>query len=305
MKHIMSVSLGSSTRDHKFETELLGEKYLIERIGLDGDLKKLKSMITSFDGKVDAFGLGGITLEFPVGKKTYYLRSAIPLVKAAQITPIVDGTGLKMVLERQVILDIDKQGIIPLKGKKILLTVAFDRFSMAQAFDEIGCETNYGDLIFSFGLPIMIKSFKTFECVSRFLAPIVCLLPIEMLYPTGKREEYIEDPLKFAKYYHEADVIAGDFIYIRRYMPEDLSGKIIITNTVTKENIEELRNRGTEVLVTTTPNHGGRSFGTNVIQAVIVAALGKRPSEISADDYSRMIKELGFSPRIEWLQKKV
>jgi hypothetical protein len=125
-----------------------------------------------------------------------------------------------------------------------------------------------------------------------------------MLYPTGQREDHIEDPRKFAKYYREADVIAGDFLYIRRFMPEDLSGKIIITNTVTKENIEELRSKGAEALVTTTPNHGGRSFGTNVIQAVIVAALGKKPSQISGEDYAGMIKKLGFAPRVEWLQKK-
>jgi hypothetical protein len=28
-------------------------------------------------------------------------------------------------------------------------------------------------------------------------------------------------------------VIAGDFHYIRRHMPPDLSGKIILTNTIT------------------------------------------------------------------------
>lgn len=39
MKHVVSVSLGSSTRDHRVETEFLGEKFSIERIGMDGDYK--------------------------------------------------------------------------------------------------------------------------------------------------------------------------------------------------------------------------------------------------------------------------
>ena len=60
MKHIVSVSLGSSRRDHKAEVELLGEKFLIERIGLDGDTRKAKDLLKKLDGNVDVIGLGGL-----------------------------------------------------------------------------------------------------------------------------------------------------------------------------------------------------------------------------------------------------
>ncbi|NLW56737.1 MAG: quinate 5-dehydrogenase [Firmicutes bacterium] len=299
MKHIVSVSLGSSTRDHRVEMDLLGEKYVIERIGMDGDLRKLKATISQLDGKVDALGLGGITMLFPVGPKTYFLQSAKPLMRAAQQTPIVDGTELKMVLEKKVIFDLDRQGILPIRGKKVLLTVAFDRYSMAQAFAELGCELSCGDLVFSFGLPILIPSFKAFHRVAKTLAPLVCLLPFSMLYPTGEKEEYVEDPQKYARYYQGQDIIAGDYLYIQRFMPDDLRGKVIITNTVTAQNIKDLKARGLKTLVTTTPNLGGRSFGNNLIQAVIVAALGKRPHEITGEEYLAMLQELGFEPRVE------
>ncbi len=303
MKHVVSVSLGSSTRDHRVEIELLGEKYLIERIGMDGDLKKLKETIGQYDGKVDAMGLGGITMLFPVGKRTYFLRSAKPLMKTAKQTPIVDGTDLKMVLEKQAILHLDQQGIIPLRGKKALITVAFDRYSMAQAFMELGCDLVCGDLVFSFGFPFLLRGFNSFRRVVKILAPVVCQLPFAMLYPTGEREEYVENPEKYARYYQEVEIIAGDFLYIQRYMPDNLKGKIIITNTVTEDNVRELKKRGVETLVTTTPNFGGRSFGNNVIQAIIIAAIGKKPSEITGEDYMEMIKALGFTPRVERLQE--
>ncbi len=301
MKHIVSVSLGSSTRDHRVEMGLLGEKYLIERIGMDGDLHKLKKTIEQLDGKVDAMGLGGITMLFPVGERTYFLRSAKPLMKTAQTTPIVDGTELKMVLEKQVIFDLDQQGVVPIRRKKVLLTVAFDRYSMAQAFAELGCELSCGDLVFSFGLPFLLRGFKSFHRVARTLAPVVCLLPFAMLYPTGTKEEYVEDTEKYARYYQGVDIIAGDYLYIQRFMPDDLSDKVIITNTVTEHNIKDLKTRGAKTLVTTTPNLGGRSFGNNVIQAVIIAALGKRPQEVTGQEYLEVIKALGFSPRVERL----
>ncbi len=38
MKHVVSVSIGSSKRNHKVTIELLGEEFIIERIVTDGDL---------------------------------------------------------------------------------------------------------------------------------------------------------------------------------------------------------------------------------------------------------------------------
>lgn len=61
MKRVVSISLGSSKRDHQVETEFLGEKFRIERIGTDGDMERMITMIRELDGRVDAFGLGGWT----------------------------------------------------------------------------------------------------------------------------------------------------------------------------------------------------------------------------------------------------
>jgi hypothetical protein len=300
MKHIVSVSLGSSTRDHKAEVELLGETFIIERLGMDGDFAKLRQTIAQLDGKVDALGLGGITMTLPVADRSYTIRSAAPLMKIAQETPIVDGTELRTVLERQVILDLDRSGTVPMQGKKVLVVTAVDRYSMAQAFRELKCQVLFGDLIFALGIPKIIRGFNAFHLVVKALAPLACLLPFSMLYPTGTKEEKVENAERYSKYYHEVDIIAGDFNYIHRYLPRDLKGKIVVTNTVTSDNIRELRNRGVKTLVTTTPNLGGRSFGTNVIQATIVAALGKKPAQISDEEYLSAAKRIGFLPRVEY-----
>ena len=54
MKKVVSVSIGSSKRDHYVETEIMGEKFTIERIGTDGSIKKAIELIERIDGKVDA-----------------------------------------------------------------------------------------------------------------------------------------------------------------------------------------------------------------------------------------------------------
>ena len=57
MKHIVSVSLGSSTRDHQVRMELLGEEYLIERIGMDGDMTKMRETIAAWMPRPILLGL--------------------------------------------------------------------------------------------------------------------------------------------------------------------------------------------------------------------------------------------------------
>ncbi len=94
-----------------------------------------------------------------------------------------------------------------------------------------------------------------------------------MLYPTGDKQETNEP--KHEKYFNQADVIGGDFLYIRKHMPEDLSGKTVVTNTTTEQDVELLKERGVKWLITTTPRYEGRTFGTNMLEAALTAYAGK------------------------------
>jgi len=296
VKRIVSVSLGSSRRNHAATTEILGEQVVVERIGTDGDMARAVALIRELDGKVDAFGLGGIDLYLHAGGRRYAFRDARRLVEAASRTPVVDGSGLKNTLERRVIRWVD-QNLMPLKGRKVLLVSSVDRFGMAEALAELGAETIFGDLMFALGLQIPIRKLETVQKLARVILPVITQLPFQWLYPTGEKQDRHE--VRFSGYYQWADMIAGDWLYIRRHMPDRLDGKVILTNTVTPANVEEVRERGAAMLVTTTPNIGGRSFGTNLMEALIVAFAGKHPEEMTPADYEAWLDRIQFTPRVE------
>lgn len=301
MKRVLGVSLGSSTRDHKVVIEVLGEKVEIERRGTDGDVKKMMQIFQENDGKVDVFSLGGTDLYLysgPQGKR-YTIKESEKIVGVIKKTPIVDGTGIKYVLEKSVVKYIDTKTDIVFKGKKALVTITVDRFGMAEGLIEAGCEMTFGDLIFCLNIPIPLHSFRSIEIFARLLLPILVYVPIKYLYPTGEKQE--KSNLKYVKYFQDADIIAGDYLGISQYMPEDMGGKTIITNTITSSNVEELKKRGVNYLITTTPEFEGRSFGTNVFQATLVAISGKSPEELQPEDYLKLIEKTGFKPRIEKL----
>ncbi|HEY8315124.1 MAG TPA: hypothetical protein VIG51_13265 [Candidatus Baltobacteraceae bacterium] len=297
MKKVVSVSLGSSTRDHSAVVDLLGERFEISRVGTDGKLDEAIQRVKDLDGKVDAIGLGGIDVYLYAGKHRFALRDGLRLLEAAKITPVVDGSGLKNTLEREAVRFMQEELGIDLAGKHVLMVSALDRFGMAQALVEAGADVLFGDFIFALDKDMPVRSLAEFEKQAEKYLPDACKLPFQFFYPTGKKQEKPPQP-KYPQYYHDAEIIAGDFHFMRQFMPDDLRGKIVLTNTVTQNDVDDLRKRGVKQLITTTPDFQGRSFGTNVVEAALLALLGKKWADITAADYETVLHQLHLNPRV-------
>ena len=300
MKRAVSISIGSSKRNKAVEVELLGEKVSIERIGTDGDMEAAAKKYKELDGTVDAFGVGGADLGALVDGKFYPFHSVQPMVRFVEKTPLVDGGGLKNTLENKAPAFLDKElgEYIKQKGRKVFVTLGVDRWGLSKSFVEAGYEVVFGDLMFALDIPIAIKSINGLRTLAKLMIPIVTRFPFEWLYPTGeKQDEHIP---KYEKYYQWATVIAGDCHYVKRHMPFNMQGKVVVTNTTTPEDVEFFRKCGVKYLVTTTPVMDGRSFGTNMMEAALVAISGKeRP--LTWDEYNELLDKLGFEPQIQEL----
>ena len=300
MKRAVSISIGSSQRDKAVEVELLGERVQIERIGTDGDMEKAAMLYKELDGKVDAFGVGGADLGVMVADKWYPLYSVQPMVRYVNQTPIVDGAGLKNTLENQVAPFMESQikPYLDEVGRKAFITLGVDRWGMTKSFLDGGYECVFGDIMFGLGLPIAIRSEKSLKTLASILMPIVGRVPFEWVYPTGEKQES-RDP-KWEEYYQWATVIAGDCHYIKRHMPHRLEGKVIVTNTTTSDDVKLFKEAGCKYLVTSTPVLEGRSFGTNMMEAALIAASGKE-RKLTRQELNQLLDQLGFEPQLQEL----
>ncbi len=300
MKRAVSISIGSSKRNKAVEVTLLGERVSIERIGTDGDMEAAAAKYKELDGKVDAFGVGGADLGALVDGKWYPFYSVQPMVRFVEKTPLVDGGGLKNTLENKAPAFLDKNigDYINSRGRKVLVTVGVDRWGLSRSFAEAGYETVFGDLMFGLDIPIAIHKLSSVKTLAALLMPVAGRLPFEWVYPTGEKQE--QRTPKWGKYYEWATVVAGDCLYIKRYMPDNMQGKVVVTNTTTPEDVELFRKCGVKYLVTTTPVLEGRSFGTNMMEAALVAVSGKeRP--LTWPELTELLDQLGFEPQLQEL----
>lgn len=300
---IVSVSLGSSKRDKTARSELLGVPLLLDRKGVDGKLYRAVELISRLAPEVQAIGLGGIDLYLYAGNRRYAVRDALKLARAAGTTPVADGSLLKRILEpQQMEYLLNERPDIPLQGKKVLMVSAVDRTGMAQVLDEAAGEIVFGDLIFGLGIPVPLRSYRAVVNLARALLPLITKLPFQVLYPTGEKQEQVRP--KHRRWLEWADIIAGDYHYIRRNLPDSLAGKVIITNTTTEDDRKLLRERGLNHLITTTPVVDGRSFGMNVLEGSIQALIryfGDYPSEHNVRIY---LNKLQLRPTVSLLQEE-
>jgi len=299
MKRAVSVSLGSSSRDKKVVVTLGGQQISVERIGTDGDVEQARRLFAELDGQVDALGVGGVDLYLRLHGREYPLRAALKLVQDVRRTPVVDGRGLKHTLERRVF-----ERALPALGgiphfRRAFVPVAVDRIGLTEAVEEVTDEVVIGDLMVALGIPIPIRGLSNYRRIARILFPVVSYFPMGMLfYGSGGQEP----TPKYERYWRESDLLAGDFLFMRKYLPEDLSSKTVITNTTTPENVEFLRARGVHTVITTTPRFDGRSFGTNMMEAALTAYAGKGQS-LNDTELNDLIDELDLRPSVQRLNE--
>ncbi|HNT54624.1 MAG TPA: hypothetical protein PKG95_07920 [Anaerolineaceae bacterium] len=297
MKRAVSVSLGSPSRNKKVLLTLKGVDIEVERIGTGGDVAAAQKLYAALDGKVDCLSVGGVDLRLPLGDRWYPLRSAMKLIKDVHQTPVVDGSGLKHTLERRVFeLARPQLGEIP-HFKNAFIPMIVDRLGLGHAVAEVADEVVIGDLMMEFGLPFPIHGLKQYYRVARLLLPFVSYLPLATIFPPGYKDEPIVP--KYEKIWAAADLIAGDFLYMRKHLPNDLQGKWIVTNTTTSDNVDLFRTRGAKVVITTTPVFEGRSFGTNMMEATLTAYAGKGRT-LTAAELNALIDELDFRPTVQF-----
>jgi hypothetical protein len=302
MKRVLGLSLGSSKRDKTVEIELLGERISVERRGTDGDVDRFRDLMTENDGKVDALCVGGANLALHWRGRHYPLTCITALCTGVKTTPLVDGSGVKGSLEPYAVGWLADTGFANWRDDRVLIACAVDRFGLSDELRRRGARhVVCGDLMFNLGVPIALRGFRGVDIVALLCLPLLRRLPMRYLYPTGHSQDEIVP--KHGRWYAWADVIAGDFLIIRRHLPEALAGKLIVTNTTTPEDMELLRARGVRGVVTTSLRVEGRSFGTNVFEGVLTCLSDKPRAEMTGEDFLELARRIGWAPEFVELNR--
>jgi predicted amino acid dehydrogenase len=303
VKQVISISLGAGKDDYEFETEFLGEQFIVRRIGTDGSREKTAEKLLEYDKEADAIGIGGI--KFPHAIASTFLtrkhEDKIDALGKRIQTPVTTGSTLRDVSFEWSLRFVDHKFGDYFKNAKVLFLSGMTSYNIAKVMAEYTENLTFADPVIENNISKLIHSIKGLKQYAKGTHEILEWLPGKRLtssvVPLQKWNSYV-----LSKAMQKATIIVvphhNFYEYLKDTSIEELGGKTIITSTAYDDRVEFLKARGVDVIIDTTPKILERVVAPNVIEALILAALEKKSDMVHPDDLMEIISMQKMDPRM-------
>jgi predicted amino acid dehydrogenase len=297
-KKLVSISLGPARLDYEFDAQLWGETFQIRRLGTDGDTARARRLVREHDGQVDCIALGGMSISFTVGKRTWRHKETYRIASAARTTPVVGGRALKRIVDRWAIRDIASRKPDLFADRSVLFLSGIANWDLVEVLREHTDTIVFGDPVLHYGVPTILRDVEALERYARIAMPFLTRRPYVSFFPRGKAAEGIQTR-ELTRFFQRADVIVGDLRLLVHHSPRDLTHKVIVTDSIGPDTLKFFRDRDVETLCTTTPQvFGEHRADLQILHAACIAHLDKDPHSIDEQDYLMLLRQLKARPRL-------
>ena len=295
MKKVVTVSLGSSSEDFGFETEFLGQRFQVKRMGADNDTGKAWELMRRQQTTADAIGLGEIGDHWHVGQSTVVNKETKRLLNVVTRVPATTGATLRRLLQVRAVRYVQNHLGHYFNNNLVLFLSGMRNYDMAMALSDYTPNISFADAMAQTGAPALLGSLTQLELYAKG----------SRLALSGRPGEILESMLpgfkgkRIASAVGKAQVIVGTFAELKEVgNAENLAGKTVITSAVDEEREAFFKRCKVNLVIDVSPQLFERVVGVNVIEAMILAALGKPGEAMSDDDYQEILDELDLKPRL-------
>ena len=296
MKKIASISLGPFSLDCNFRAQFLGHDFEVVRIGTDNDFKAAEKLVIEWRDKVDAIGLGMVHDHYSVGTRYFHQRDTARLEKLAGDTLVSTGVRLREIVQEWSLRSAQHELGNFFNNAKVLFLSGAANYRLASVMGEFTQNLSFADPVLQFGAPSLLHSLRALELYAAGSHPVLRVGPEDHLPSLAPARRFNRSLLK--KAVRDADAIVASYHQLERYGPDELEGKVVLTSTISPDRLQTLKERGVRVVIDCSIQLFEPTVGLNVVEAMILAALGKPAKEIAHDDYLEIFTDLDLKPRI-------
>jgi predicted amino acid dehydrogenase len=294
MKKVITVTLGPDAQDFSFKTKFLGQDFEVTRLGANNDTTRAWELLRRQQNFADAIGIGEISDHYQVGLRTVVNKESQRLLNVVTRVPATTGATLRRLLQVRAVRHVQKELGEYFNNNVVLFLNGMRNYDMAVALSDYTPNLNFADALFQTGAPAMLTSLEQLELFAKGAK----LLP-------GKPAEILESSLSWlkgkrvAKAAEEAHLIVGTFAELKAVgNTTSLEGKTLITSAVDDDRMAFFKKAKVNLVIDVSPKLFDHVVGINTIEAMMLAALGKAPEEVSDDDFVEMLDELKIEPRL-------
>jgi predicted amino acid dehydrogenase len=295
MKNVVTVTLGASKQDFEFETDFLGQRFRVRRVGADNDIGRAWELMRRHQADADAMGLGEVGDHFHVGQRTVINKETARLLKVVTRVPATTGARLRRLLQVRAVRRVHAQLGHYFTNNIVLFLSGMRNYDLAQALVEYTPNLGFADALAQTGAPALLGSLTQLELYAKGTDWAL----------SGRRRELLEAALsdfkrsRLAAEVAKAHVVVGTFAEIKEVgNARNLAGKTLITSAIDEERLAFFRQCRVNLVIDVSPKLFDQVVGVNVIEAMILAVLGRPADEVSDEDFEEIIDELDLQPRL-------
>ena len=297
IKTVVSISLGDSKDNYDFHTRFLQQEFRVIRVGVDGDIEAAESLISGWQGQASAIALEGMRSQQRVGAFQFQQRLTRRLEKLASTTPVTAGTELRDILQEWVIRHLQNEQKGYFNNANVLVFSGGQHYRSARVLKEFSDNLRFADPVLQLGVPKFLNSLEALELYATGSHQVMRWAPPQVLSPSlAPVQEWNHFILRRAL--TKANVVVAYFDELKPFGLEELAGTTVITSAISPERLQALGDRGVYTVLDYTPQPFPHTVGIAVLEAMILAALGKSAANVTEDDYLDIITSLELEPRI-------
>tara|TARA_R110002110_G_scaffold413729_1_gene641654 strand:+ start:147627 stop:149690 length:2064 start_codon:yes stop_codon:yes gene_type:complete len=297
MKTIASISLGPASLDADFRAKFLGQNFKVVRVGADNDRQAARKLLTQWRAKADVLGLEVLQDHHWVGTNYFHQRDTEALEKLAGSTPITTGARLREIVQEWSLRSAQAELGNFFNNAKVLFLSGTTHYRMASVMAEFTQNLSFADPLLRFGAPGLLHSLKALELYAAGSQPARRFVPeggfLQSMAPNRLLNEFL-----LKKAIRESDVIVAPWHQLEQYGLAELEDKAVLTSTVSPQRLAVLKEKGVRLVVDCSIQPFEQTVGLNIVEAMIVATVGKPAQEISHDDFLEIFVGLDLKPRI-------
>ena len=300
MKHVTSISLGSSEQDFAFTTTFLSQRMQVRRLGSNGSLAQALKLVRAAAAgspgpRTDALGLGLVMDSHRLGAQQAMAQDAARLRSAALRVPVTTGARLGEIFQEWALRHTQARLGHYFDNAKVLFFSGLAQQRLALALGEYSQNLLFADPLLQLGLPKLLTSLDALGLYASGAHQVAGWAPPRLI-PGALMRQWTHFVLRRAL--HKASVVVASAHELDDFGLEELAGKTIITSTVNAQRLAAFKDKGVHLVVDAAPLLHGHALAPDLLDAMILAASGKAPDELLDDDYLAIIDAQGLQPQL-------
>ncbi len=294
MKHLVSISFGSSRHNFDERIHLRHQDVRITHLGSDFDMRLFKDLLKSYDGHCDGIALSYIPAPIRIGKKIYKHEIYQTAEQTIKSTPVSYGFHMRSILLSWILQRALETGHLALKESHVLFLNGISILDIARLLEAHCKKVSFLDPWIQMRIPKALHGIKDLERYAQMFMPF--LRSSRIATPEYSELAYKSFDLTLKAEIRASDLIVTTAFYLENFDLSRLKDKTLLVDYMTPTLAQRLKEAAVYNCYYMKPQIDGVSTYNYAIAEGLLGLLNDADSKLGQEEILEYLGTSGHQP---------